>query len=73
MGERLQRQKSEKCVAGNARRKALFGVVSETRGLQGLDGGVRSHIRTGLRLENGVLRELTGQIREFRPFLRAAG
>jgi hypothetical protein len=42
-------------------------------GLGGVDGGVRSHMRTGLRLQNGVLRELTGQICEFRPFLKAAG
>ncbi len=35
-------------LAGNPRRNALFGVASETRGLQGLDGGVRSHMRTSL-------------------------
>src|ERR1700738_1266181 len=35
---------------GNPLRNALFGVVSETFGLQGLGGGVRSQIRTGLRL-----------------------
>ena len=34
--------------------------------------GVRSQIRTGLRLEIGILRELTGQIRKFRPMLLAA-
>jgi hypothetical protein len=37
-------------VAGNPRRNALFRVVSEMRGLQRLDGGVRSHMRTGLPL-----------------------
>ena len=46
----------------------LFGVVYEMRGLGRLDGGVRSQIRTGLHLENGALRELTGQICEFWPF-----
>ena len=35
-------------MVGNPRRNALFGAVPETRGLQGLDGGVRSQIRTGL-------------------------
>src|SRR5258706_9273207 len=39
MCERLQRQKSEKRVAGNPRRNALFGVVLETCGLRRLDGG----------------------------------
>ena len=50
MCERLQRQKSEKQVARNARRKALFDLVLETCGLRRLDGGVRSHMRTGLPL-----------------------
>ena len=35
-------------MAGNPRRNALFGVVSETCGLRRLDGGVRSRIRTCL-------------------------
>jgi hypothetical protein len=35
-------------VVGNPRRNALFGAVPETRGLQGLDGGVRSRMRTRL-------------------------
>src|SRR6476660_3905644 len=48
MCERLQRQKSEKRVARNARRKALFDLVLETCGLRRLDGGVRSPMRTGL-------------------------
>src|SRR5712672_3065666 len=39
-----------KSVAGNPRRNALFGVALETLGLQGLYGGVRSQMRTGLRL-----------------------
>ena len=37
----------------------------EILGLAGLDGGVSSRMRTGLHVE--VLRELTGQIYEFRP------
>ena len=37
-------------MVGNPRRNALFGAVPETRGLQGLDGGVRSQMRTGLQL-----------------------
>src|SRR6266576_1554063 len=44
--QRGQRPKSGKRAAGNPRRKALFGVVSETGGLRRLDGGVRSHMRT---------------------------
>src|SRR5260370_22577253 len=48
MCERLQRQKSEKRVARNARRKALFDLVLETCGLRRLDGGVRSRMRTRL-------------------------
>ena len=39
-------------MAANPGKNALFGVVPETRGLQGLDGGVRSHMRTGLCIEN---------------------
>ena len=39
-------------MAENPRRNNLFGVVSETCGLQGLDGGVRSQMRTGLCIEN---------------------
>jgi hypothetical protein len=35
----------------------------------GLDGGVASQIRTGLHVEIRLLRELTGQICEFGPFL----
>ena len=35
-------------MAGNPRRNALFGALPETRGLQGLDGGVRSRMRTRL-------------------------
>ena len=35
-------------MVGNPRRNALFGAVPETRGLQGLDGGGRSLIRTRL-------------------------
>jgi hypothetical protein len=37
--QRGQRPKSGKGAAGNPRRKALFGVVSETGGLRRLDGG----------------------------------
>jgi hypothetical protein len=36
--QRSQRPKSGKSVAENPRKNALFGVTSETRGLQGLDG-----------------------------------
>src|SRR5258708_39796437 len=36
-GERPQRPKSGNRVAGNPRRKALFDVVTETRGLRRLD------------------------------------
>src|SRR6476660_1507101 len=45
MCERLQRQKSEKRVARNARRKALLDLVLETCGLRRLDGG-RTRART---------------------------
>jgi hypothetical protein len=50
------------------RRNGLFSIDDGFRGSARLDGGVRSHMRTGLRFENGVLRELTGQICEFGPF-----
>ena len=43
--QRGQRPKSGKRAAGNPRRKALFGVVSETCGLRRLDGG-RTRART---------------------------
>jgi hypothetical protein len=43
---------------------ALFCAEVEIAGLDGLDGGVRSRMRTGLRHETRVLRELTGQNRE---------
>src|SRR5260221_6471095 len=49
--QRGQRPKSRKRAAGNPRRKALFGVVSETGGSGRLGGGVRSHMRTGLPFE----------------------
>jgi len=47
-------------VAGNPRRKALFGVVSETCGLRRLDGGVCSQIRTRLRWQFPAKGKLTG-------------
>jgi hypothetical protein len=49
-------------VAGNPRRNALFGVVSETFGLQGLGGGVRSQIRTGLRTNSRLLGKINGNM-----------
>ncbi len=45
MRERRQRPKSKKGGAGNPRRNALFGVVSEMCGLRRLDGG-RTRART---------------------------
>jgi hypothetical protein len=56
-------------VAGNPRRNALFGVVSETRGLRRLDGGVRSQIRTGLHTCNSLL---TGNLQGISPILASA-
>jgi hypothetical protein len=55
-------------VAGNPRRNALFGVVSETPGLRRLDGGGSSQIRTGLSVFFPVIRELTGKISRFCDF-----
>jgi hypothetical protein len=49
--------------AENPPRSALFGVVPETCGLRRLDGGVRSHMRTGLHIEFPANRE---KYREFR-------
>ena len=49
-------------MAGNPRRNALFGVVPEMRDLQGLGGGVGSHMRTGLHLQFPANREIN---REF--------
>jgi hypothetical protein len=54
------------------RRNGLFSIDDRFRGSGRLDGGVRSQIRTGLRSKFRDLRELTGQIREFEPFLSAA-
>jgi hypothetical protein len=48
----LQRQKSGKWIAENPGTNALFGVVPESCGLRRLDGGVRSHMRTGLEGKN---------------------
>ena len=44
-------------MAGNPRRNALFGVVSETCGLRRLDGGGSSQIRTGLNQQFPANRE----------------
>jgi hypothetical protein len=63
MCERLQRQKSEKRVARNARRKALFDLVLETCGLRRLDGGGRSRMRTGLCIENPCFATRTAKFR----------
>jgi hypothetical protein len=68
---RMQRPKFGNWVAESPRRNALFGVVSETRGLRRLDGGVRSQIRTGLRsLKSPITGKNTGKnakISEIRP------
>ena len=68
--ERSQRQESGNGVAGNPRRNALFGVVSETPGLRRLDGGVRSQIRTGLDLKFPVKGPFAGNFCEKLPVLR---
>jgi hypothetical protein len=64
----LQRPKGRIEIGGNARRNGLFGVGAGINGSARLDGGVRSQIRTGLRLKNRTSRELTGQIRELGHF-----
>src|SRR6202035_724272 len=48
-------------------RSALFDVVPETRGLQGLGGGVRSQIRTGLRGQFPANREINREFCDFGP------
>ena len=42
------RDKIRELSGRTPRRNALFGVLPEKRGLQGLGGGVRSPVRTGL-------------------------
>jgi hypothetical protein len=54
-----------KVDAENPRRNALFGVVPETPGLQGLDGGVRGQIRTGLHLQFPANREINREFCDF--------
>jgi hypothetical protein len=56
-------------VAGNPRRNALFGVVSEMYGLRRLDGGVCSQIRTGLDPELPDNWHFAGNFREFLPVI----
>ena len=51
-----------------SRGNALFRVAPETRGLQGLGGGVRSQIRTGLRLDFPANRENNREFCDFGPF-----
>jgi hypothetical protein len=46
----------------------LFGVVYEMRGLGRLDGGVRSHIRTGLRFQFPANREINRELCDFAAF-----
>ena len=50
-----------------SRRNGLFGVFLETRGSVGLDGGVRSQIRTGLDLKFPVKGPFAGNFREKPP------
>ena len=45
-------------MAGKPRGNALFSAVPETCGLQRLDGGVRSQLRTGLSLISGLLQRI---------------
>jgi hypothetical protein len=56
----MQRRKSASWVAGNPGKNALFGVVAETCALQGMGGGVRSQIRTGLSGNSLLSGKLTG-------------
>jgi hypothetical protein len=60
-----QRPKFGIWVAESPRRNALFGVLPEICGLQGLGGGVRSQIRTGLQGQFPANREF---YREFCDF-----
>ena len=59
-----RRPKEPNDTGENTHRNGLSGVGAGICGLVGLDGGVRSRMRTGLRHETRVLRELTGQNRE---------
>ncbi len=43
-----QRPKDRNDTGENPHRNGLFGAGVELCGLEGLDGGVRSHVRTGL-------------------------
>src|SRR5882762_5601771 len=48
--QKSSRERANACRDQNPGRSALFGVDSGKGGLRRLDGGVRSQIRTGLRL-----------------------
>jgi hypothetical protein len=56
--------KKQERAGDNRGQNGLFRVAAEIRGLEGLAGGVRSQIRTGLRDQTGINRA-NSQIRAF--------
>jgi len=64
-----QRPKERNDTGENPHRNGLFGAGPEICGLEGLDGGVRSHIRTGLEPESPDNCLFTGYFHEFGPVM----
>src|SRR5712664_2050862 len=57
-----QRPKERNDTGENPRRNGLFGADPEICGLEGLDGGVRSPMRTGLRTNSRLLGKINGNM-----------
>src|SRR5216683_1487649 len=64
-----QRPKERNDTDENPHRNGPFGAGREICGLEGLDGGVRSHIRTGLEPELPDNCLFTGYFPEFGPVM----
>ena len=63
-----QRPRTRNETGENPRRNGLFPIDDGWRGLGRLDGGVRSHMRTGLYWNFPVIREFNRDFFDFRPF-----
>ena len=64
-----QRPKERNNTGENPHRNGLFGAGPEICGLEGLDGGVRSQIRTGLDLKLPDKWLFTGYFRGLLPVI----
>jgi hypothetical protein len=66
--KRNRRPKERNDTGGNPHRNGLSRVGAGICGFVGLDGGVRSHMRTGLYWNFPVIREFNREFFDFRPF-----